>query len=348
MRVGLPGLAIILSLRVLALADDAEEMLARTEAHGLPRKFQLTCEVKEEYSGLDGSEYKSSHRTEYSRNNRLWRIDARSVREETGADRNRHPIESIVQFIFDQSKVYQYQFAPWSGKGKIVVSDAAALDQVIQSQWLAFLYGHVEGDDRTIFEVVRSEPTELTLRKEREKQGTYDCVVLTAVNNHGVFTIWVAPELDWNIVRFRQEMKGKNAWRDGRLSDVAKIPEPLREKLPPHVLLPRQALSWEVVVESYRKVDGGWMPDRAKYTHITDHGDGRLATGKAEIVMTAIDLDPVFADEHFRPGFPDDTPAIDRSVPQIAYVWRQGELVPVVDQQTIRQIDRDVEKERDR
>jgi hypothetical protein len=336
---------LLLSLATPAqLWADAREILDRAAQVAIPEGFSLICETKQEISAPFAEEkHNTFYRQSISRRAEKWRLDSTSWKYQREHDLPDDETVSNVQYLCDGSRLYEYRPEP---SGHVAIRPLRALRQVFFSQWGMQIFERASGDAASVLTLVRKPDTQLSVRPEREKVADHECDVITGQNAHGRMTLWIAPDLGYAVLRLRHEIGANDLYYGRKLGEEMRLSANARKRMPEHALLPRQNLVLEWKVASVVQHGEYWLPQRATHIQTISHGDNRITTATATVSVTSFTLEPAFPKDHFEAEFPNGTACYDEETPQLTYEWQDGELVPLYDQATIRQIERDVEKHR--
>ena len=157
------------------------------------------------------------------------------------------------------------------------------------------------------------------------------CVVISASTPQGQVSIWMAPDRDYNALRWSLKKVGSDKFAAGLLSDQ-KYPDP-----------ESPLISWEATLDnvSLAQVDGHWIAMDGTYHVNVEASDRRTQTCTYRIHRSAVTLNPDFdKDRLFAVDIPDGTRiGYAGLISGIAYEWKEGRAVPAMPSESIRSID---------
>jgi hypothetical protein len=248
---------------------------------------------------------------------------------------------SYVFTLWDGDARYQYMYAPGSRRenGYLILKDkkqvtAPPIRSVNLSDGGAvrgFFYGGT-GDDRMDSELRKAR--RISVQPRMENVGDSQCYVINARAKGCEYTIWIDPEHDYNIAR----AVVKRPWWS------AHPPEHYRGRNRKD----RVAGSSETLVENvrFKQIDGIWVPVECDYSLNTKSMRGGYVSSRYHYKVTEYQLNPDHeALGSFKPNFVRNGALVRAyGVEGISYTWRDGELIPNVDEAALDQLDKMTEE----
>ena len=195
-----------------------------------------------------------------------------------------------------------------------------ALSRAFQGhEALGYIYGH----DKRIDEILR-DTKNIRVHKEMQKVGGTDCYVIEAGTNKGQYTLWIDPEHGYNLARAKLLIQEG----DSLYETTAKKGE-----------------KYYTMLDNvkFKQVDGTWVPVEAEILYKWKIPGKYNYQGKIQFKVKEYQLNP----DHDALGSfePDDIQngakvrVLDRNqVVPITYYWKDGELIPNVDDAAIDQL----------
>lgn len=147
----------------------------------------------------------------------------------------------------------------------------------------------------------------------QEPIGDSLCYIIEAKTVHGTFTVWIAPEKGYNVLKYVIHRSGNDISQDDIHFEDQGITECVEV-----------ADSIDV-----RKIDGVFIPISGKLTDTVKAGDDWERTDHVEVKCSKIVLNPDFvALEAFKISFPEGTEVTHQDIPGIRFRWTNGKFVP--------------------
>ena len=242
---------------------------------------------------------------------------------------------SCVTKLWDGDSRYTYMRAPKSAQkeGFLILKNKKQLTvDPLRSVSLSdggpvrgFFYGGT-GDDRIDSELIQA--GRISVQPATENVGGSQCYVINARANRCDYTIWIDPEHDYNIAR----AVVKRPWYS------AHPPEHYRGRNVKGAIEGRS----ETVVENvrFRKIDGIWVPVECDY-YVNKESPGRNTSSHRHYKVTDYQINPdhealgSFKNDFVRNG----ARVMLYGVESVKYTWRDGELIPNVDEAAVDQLD---------
>jgi hypothetical protein len=243
---------------------------------------------------------------------------------------------NCVFTLWDGDSRYQYMCAPDSGRDKgslilknkkqVTVDPLRSINLSDGGPVRGFFYGG-RPDDRIDTELRQAD--RILVQPAMEDVGDAQCYVINARAKGCDYKIWIDPEHDYNIAR-------------------AIVKRPWYSAQPPEYYRGRSVKgaikgSSETVVENirFRQIDGIWVPVECDYSLNTKATQGGYVSSRYHYKVTEYQLNPDHeALGSFKPDFVRNGAQVRLSgVEGITYTWRDGELIPNVDEAAVDQLD---------
>jgi hypothetical protein len=206
------------------------------------------------------------------------------------------------------------------------------------------LMGIFFGDDKRVDSIFQ-EADKISLRNTMDVVGGSACYVIDAMTPYGEYTVWIDPQHGYNISRAEVQKEGGDlAWGEKSLNRREKMP-PANQYTGSYLPTEKKALSFSLKNVRFEKVNDIWIPMEADYEYIKTYQDNREIKVQRHHKRTEIDLEPNFeAIGAFIPDIPDGAMVIIEESPGIAYEWRKGKPVAILDKFTIDELEKVTQK----
>ena len=209
------------------------------------------------------------------------------------------------------------------------------------------LDGTFFGDQQSV-ETILSQASDISLRPQMEAVNEVDCYVIKASTPYGKYDLWIDPQHGYNIARARVYKSGNDILNGKPISKYSKSKAEMRDlqrqykgKLPGGI----EKFFFSLDIVEFQKIANVWVPTEGNYQHTIKYVDGRVKTEKRLHKRTHIDPTPDFeAISAFVPDIPDGARITLDDVPSISFEWREGKLVPNIDEDVEAQLDEMAEK----
>jgi hypothetical protein len=155
------------------------------------------------------------------------------------------------------------------------------------------------------------------------------CYVIKAATTYGMFTVWIAPDEDYNVLRYVVNKSANNILRDNITVDNDGVKE------------------WTLVVDHIKleQINGRRVPIGGSLTNSIRYKDGTERTVNVTAERKEIDLNPDFeAQDAFALNLPDGTVVNDYDFRGVKYQIFKGRLVPMVDRHAVDVIEQEVKQ----
>ena len=206
------------------------------------------------------------------------------------------------------------------------------------------LMGTFFGDDKRVDSIFQEADT-ISLRNTMDVVGRSACYVIDAMTPYGKYTVWIDPQHGYNISRAEVQKEGSDlAWGEKPLNRREKTP-PANQYIGSRPPTEKKALLFSLKNVRFEIVNDIWLPMEADYEYIKTYQDDREIKVERHHKRTEIDLEPNFeAVGAFVPDIPDGAMVIIEDVPGIAYEWREGKPVAILDKYLIDELGRITEE----
>jgi len=186
------------------------------------------------------------------------------------------------------------------------------------------LEGDIYGSaGKPLLELLRDGAT--SIREELDPSSNEACFVLESKSKYGTASAWIAPQKQYQLVKYRIEKRSDDVLQDST----------------PEIMFGEGA-TWAISLDSVRftEVNGILIPSAGTITAVTTFADGRQVSVVSDIERTEIDLNPDFeALGAFSLDVPNGTRILDNVFAGIPSKWKNGKIVPIVDTQAIQEMD---------
>ena len=233
--------------------------------------------------------------------------------------------------IYDGNKRYEHVRAGEDPGTLIVhIKDAKkslySLSAQIAQENISQCFGYMRGDLERFDRIIREAgPGKMTV-KEEELNGTVHYVIDTETNG-GKYTIWLNPEKGYNFSKAILVKKTGDLYKANY-----KLPAGMEQR---------------TVVENteFKKIDGLWVPVKAILKFSDKYPNGGYLNGTQDLELTTIQINPDHnaLNSFSIDGIKDGARAMIPGVP-IQYHWRNGELIPNIDEVSIDMLDKMTEE----
>lgn len=199
-------------------------------------------------------------------------------------------------------------------------------------QALPALEGFAAADYVGLLQIIRSASK---VSSSREAVDGHDCIAVHAVSDdYGDYRLWFDPAFDYYPVKIVVQKSGENYWSGRRLSEArnfasAKTGAPVGSRY----------VTFAMDRAKFDQIGGGWFPAECHISRLQMLEDGSSHRIDGVSRRLALDLGPQPAAEfaaHLRQG----ARLSNLENPQIPYCWQDGKPVPLVDQATLRHMDK--------
>ncbi|HEX7379927.1 MAG TPA: hypothetical protein VF278_22580 [Pirellulales bacterium] len=155
-------------------------------------------------------------------------------------------------------------------------------------------------------------------------------VLVESRGKYGRHRVWFDPDVGFLPRRVEVEKFGSDIFGTGTVASLG--PHGLRDSFWPDLPVERVDITIDDV--QIEQTGGAFVITGFTYKLTRHHPQLVLATERTDVRVTNIDLNPVYGDTDFKitVPIPDGTPVHMRGVSQIAYEWRDGEVVKSLDQ----------------
>ncbi len=285
--------------------------------------------------------------TSFSYTESLFRTDGARVHHQysqwrylTSRDAPRTPSDSEERaYLWDGRSSFEYRKEKdFDGRLFITGNDNLRKGLVSIGYGGAPLMGIFHADHDSIGSILRN-ASEISLRPRQELVGTSPCFIIDAVTDHGRYAVWIDPQHGYNIAKADVHKKeGDMAWGKplgwvGNVDNIAlkgRTPEPYTD------------IRFSITNVAFKKINDVWVPVEADYES-TASRKSSTSTIKTHYQCTDIELNPDFDTiDAFVPNIPNGTRTYILESQGIAYEWRDGRPVPLVDQDFLSDLDQSV------
>jgi hypothetical protein len=163
---------------------------------------------------------------------------------------------------------------------------------------------------RSVYDLLKETPNP-QLHDEATKMMGYDTYLVEANTLYGTVKAWIAPDLDYNCLRW-QLVKGPQQFhRDGSFVNdgFTKLTAVLEAK-------------------RVERIDGHYIVTQGQFDYRVENGDTLLSHSTYRYSLTNVDLTPDYeALGAFAIQLPEGTVVVDEDKPGIRYRWTGGQLV---------------------
>ena len=227
--------------------------------------------------------------------------------------------EEIAHFWswwFDGKRVvnhYGRKHVPEDGGGSITTKDHYG-NKIISFSQDACLLGYCMDDNERVDTILRG-AEELTVRREKKPANSHECFVISGKAKSGIYTVWLDPSCDYNIVHAEFKRRGGIHYYGGNRT----------------ILLKRGiTMDYSLDVNRFRQINGAWIPTEATWKYhrtMKEYGNSYYSKQKCKLKRTKVTLSPDFdAMRAFEPKIPDGTEFSKDGVRDL--IWRNGDAVP--------------------
>jgi len=205
------------------------------------------------------------------------------------------------------------------------------------------LLGRFPGDDLSVQAVIEN-AQKVALRPGLDRVGQVSCYVIDVESKQGQHTLWFDPEHGYNICRARCVKSEGDLWYGLTITAGTE-----QENAPGHDDpsqmgggIEQQVFQFEV--KNFIRVGDHWLPEDAEWEMERNFHDGRKLTNSMQHYRTKIELSPDFSKmDAFVPRIPEGT-LVRREGDIVPMYWIGGHIVPKVDEQIRRDLERSVDK----
>lgn len=111
--------------------------------------------------------------------------------------------------LYDGSKFYEFSHLGRLQNATLFIkkSDRQKFEKISTEYKGAALLGYCYGDSERIDNILQNAET-ISLKDEMENINDSNCLVIEAVTKHGEYTVWLAPDYDYNIAKITLQRNG--------------------------------------------------------------------------------------------------------------------------------------------
>jgi len=154
------------------------------------------------------------------------------------------------------------------------------------------------------------------LLQEMEKVDGVYCYVIKSTTAYGNVTAWISPEKDYNAMKYIIR----------KTKDNLLMGKTLEERGIEETTTVIDSIEMEVI-------NGKYVPVYGKYTYTSRFKDGLVKTTQVKVGRSEIKLHPDFEGTGaFKVNLPNGTQVRILDAPGVRYIWRDGELVPDIEE----------------
>jgi hypothetical protein len=248
--------------------------------------------------------------------------------------------DAIKRIVWDGQTLYNYFSRPHSSAGpfSFVRTDAPSASD--QKQFVLFSCTHnMDGffsGAVSVPEILRASVTKVVESHAALRNAS--CYVLTTKNEWGDWKIWIDSDHGFHCARGIISAGPGDLLPNGKKYPLASFIKGL----------PAQVSSQLTIdVTQFEKVDGIWWPTEATYKIVASFEDNSTATMTGVIKRSKIVAHPDLS-KAFQLDVPNGTRVVTSDHDIIDHVWKDGKVVPKVDEAATKEIDRTIDQLRSR
>lgn len=249
-------------------------------------------------------------------------------------------------FVWDRELFYDYgEDTDQSGKivfTRVYVTDEKeqAIKDAAKARMIAFedgpLLGYMKSDTCHFIDILKSSD-DLRLIDSGNEIDDIKCEVLLAKTESGVYKVWFAPGYDYNVLRLELTKSiGDKAYGYIVGQEARSLSSQILNELTKDnslASIQKQECKFILSDVKLQEINGTWLPIEGKYYVKQTYQDGEYNESWYETKRVAIDLEPdLEALNAFKPKINNGVQVLYKGKPNIIdYVWRDGEIVPDID-----------------